>query len=124
MLVAGCWPGSGPFRRAARWDGVFPIRIEATTGLDPAINGPDSQIRPEDIREVKAAVLKYRTDPAPFEVIVAGRTSEDPAAARAHLEELAAAGATWWLESADPSLGTDYETFRRRIRQGQPGNTT
>jgi alkanesulfonate monooxygenase SsuD/methylene tetrahydromethanopterin reductase-like flavin-dependent oxidoreductase (luciferase family) len=28
VWVGGTWPGHGPFRRAARWDGVFPMRAD------------------------------------------------------------------------------------------------
>jgi alkanesulfonate monooxygenase SsuD/methylene tetrahydromethanopterin reductase-like flavin-dependent oxidoreductase (luciferase family) len=28
VWIAGRWPNRGPFRRAARWDGVFPIHAE------------------------------------------------------------------------------------------------
>jgi hypothetical protein len=45
---------------------------------------------------------------------------DDPAAARAVVEPLAAAGMTWWTESLEPRRGSLQE-LRTRVRQGPPG---
>lgn len=63
VWVAGMWPNKRPFRRAANWDGVFPI--------NPALKG----LTPDDFRDLAAYIQKHRTSNEPFEVICAGATS-------------------------------------------------
>jgi alkanesulfonate monooxygenase SsuD/methylene tetrahydromethanopterin reductase-like flavin-dependent oxidoreductase (luciferase family) len=113
IWVAGAWPRRGPLRRAARFDGSCPLKVDA--------GGELVVLEPGDVRELRAVVDRHREDPAaPFDVMLGGATPEDPAAARAMLEPLAEAGVTWWQESVDPRQ-TDLEAFRRRVRQGPPG---
>jgi alkanesulfonate monooxygenase SsuD/methylene tetrahydromethanopterin reductase-like flavin-dependent oxidoreductase (luciferase family) len=113
IWVAGAWPRRGPLRRAARFDGSCPLKVDA--------GGELVVLEPDDVRELRAVVDRHREDPAaPFDVMLGGTTPEDPAAARAMLEPLAEAGMTWWQESVDPRQ-TDLEAFRRRVRQGPPG---
>jgi alkanesulfonate monooxygenase SsuD/methylene tetrahydromethanopterin reductase-like flavin-dependent oxidoreductase (luciferase family) len=113
IWVAGAWPRRGPLRRAARFDGSCPLKVDA--------GGELVVLEPGDVRELRAVVDRHREDPAaPFDVMLGGATPEDPAAARAMLEPLAEAGVTWWQETADPRE-TDLDTFRARIRKGPPG---
>jgi alkanesulfonate monooxygenase SsuD/methylene tetrahydromethanopterin reductase-like flavin-dependent oxidoreductase (luciferase family) len=114
IWVAGAWPRRGPLRRAARFDGSCPLKVDA--------DGELVVLEPGDVRELRAVVDRHRENPAaPFDVMLGGATPEDPAAARAMLEPLAEAGVTWWQESVDPRQ-TDLEAFRRRVRQGPPGS--
>jgi alkanesulfonate monooxygenase SsuD/methylene tetrahydromethanopterin reductase-like flavin-dependent oxidoreductase (luciferase family) len=111
IWVAGVWPRPGPLRRAARFDGSTPVKV-----------GPDGELAPldpDDVRGLLEVVRPHRTSGAPFDVAVGGTTPEDPAAARALLDPLAEAGATWWQESVDPRQ-TDLAAFTRRVRQGPP----
>jgi alkanesulfonate monooxygenase SsuD/methylene tetrahydromethanopterin reductase-like flavin-dependent oxidoreductase (luciferase family) len=110
VWVAGIWPGRGPFRRAARWDGVVPMK---------ATEEPES-LTPAEVAEVVAAVGAHRTGQEPFEVMVGGITGQDPAADCATVGALAQAGATWWSEWLSPMRG-DLATIRARVRQGPPG---
>jgi alkanesulfonate monooxygenase SsuD/methylene tetrahydromethanopterin reductase-like flavin-dependent oxidoreductase (luciferase family) len=116
IWVAATWPVRAPFRRAAKWDGVWPLR-----------RGPDGAglpLTPDDIRGVCAAIAEERAvagnDSAPFDVLVAGITpGDDPARAAATAREFADAGATWWTERINPSRGS-LEQMRRRVREGPP----
>jgi alkanesulfonate monooxygenase SsuD/methylene tetrahydromethanopterin reductase-like flavin-dependent oxidoreductase (luciferase family) len=113
IWVAGAWPRPGPLRRAARFDGSCPLKVDATGEL--------ATLEPDELRQLLAVVRRHRADPAaPFDVLLGGATPPDPAAARAMLEPLAEAGMTWWQETVDPRQ-TDLATFRRRVRQGPPG---
>jgi hypothetical protein len=50
--------------------------------------------------------------------VITGRThAEEPAAARATIESIEAAGATWWLEGFRPAVG-EYDAAPRRIEAG------
>lgn len=61
IWVAGAWPNKRPFRRAARWDGVFPVRWEG-------------EITPEMMREIVSYTLRHREGEEPFDVAFGGRT--------------------------------------------------
>jgi alkanesulfonate monooxygenase SsuD/methylene tetrahydromethanopterin reductase-like flavin-dependent oxidoreductase (luciferase family) len=78
----GCvWPHLRPLRRAARYDGVFPVSHEASLTGD-------------DLRELMAIVAQHRPSGGPFDVVVTNH--ERPGSER--IAELAGAGTTWWLQ--------------------------
>ncbi len=118
IWVAATWPVPAPLRRAARWDGVWPLRRDQA--------GNSAPLTPDDIRGVAAATAEERAaagrDPGdPFDIMVAGETpGDDPAAAAATVREFAAAGATWWTERINSGRGA-LDILRTRIRQGPPG---
>jgi alkanesulfonate monooxygenase SsuD/methylene tetrahydromethanopterin reductase-like flavin-dependent oxidoreductase (luciferase family) len=79
----GCvWPHRRPLRRAARYDGVFPV----------------SHVKPltsDELTELMRIVGEHRAaDAGPFDLVVVNH--ERPSAAR--LADLRGAGATWWLQ--------------------------
>jgi alkanesulfonate monooxygenase SsuD/methylene tetrahydromethanopterin reductase-like flavin-dependent oxidoreductase (luciferase family) len=113
IWVAGVWPRRRPLRRAARFDGSFPLKVDPDGEQVPLDDG--------DLRALLAVVGGYRESDAPFDVVLGGTTPDDPAAARAVIEPLTEAGMTWWQETADPRQ-QDLDAFRRRIRQGPPGS--
>lgn len=107
IWVAAVWPNKAPMRRAAHWDGVYPIHQD------------DSPMRPEEIREMVAYISAQRTAREPFDVVLAGGMgdlSRDAAVAR--LRGYAEAGATWWQEGFLP--GDSIEDVRTCIQQGPP----
>ncbi len=107
IWVAGAWPNRAPFRRAARWDGVFPH------GLDPS-----GELRPLELREfpdVLAYVREHRAPGDPFEVLASGTANGDPGV----VAPFAEAGVTWWIESDDGLPGWQ-ERMLERIRSGPP----
>jgi len=106
IWVAGGWPNRKPFRRAARWDGVYVMTKKA-----------DSQsMRPEDVREMVAYVKAYRESSEPFDVAFADETSSNPKQGAEMVEPYREAGVTWWLEGAWGSL----DEVRERIVSGPP----
>jgi alkanesulfonate monooxygenase SsuD/methylene tetrahydromethanopterin reductase-like flavin-dependent oxidoreductase (luciferase family) len=81
VWVAATWPGrSGPLRRAARWDGIYPM----------VPNPMDDFITIDDVRAIRAAVGRH--DDA-FSIVVNPGPAGDPAA-------FAAEGVAWWMEGA------------------------
>jgi alkanesulfonate monooxygenase SsuD/methylene tetrahydromethanopterin reductase-like flavin-dependent oxidoreductase (luciferase family) len=75
VWVAARWPNKRPMRRAARWDGLFPI----------------DQEEPAQLEEMVAYVNEHRTDPAaPFEIVVDMPPGTD-------FGPWEAAGASWCL---------------------------
>ena len=112
IWVAGAWPRPGPLRRAARFDGSFPLKVDR--------QGELVRLDADDLRELLAIVRAQREHTGPFDVMLGGTTPDDPTAARDVIEPLVEAGMTWWSETIDPRQG-DLETWRRRVRQGPPG---
>ena len=77
IWLAARWPNRRPVRRAAAWDGLFPIDLP----------GPDA------VAELAAEISDLRgPDAGPFDLVVENAPGEDPA-------PWAAAGATWCLTS-------------------------
>ena len=108
VWIAGWWPNRAPFRRAARWDGVFP---ELVGGARPS---------PEDLRDILAFIDDRRESSAPFDAVIGGYTPCDRASAADIVEPYGLAGATWWLERLDPDRGLDRGDVIARIKGGPP----
>ena len=111
IWVGGLWPHRAPFRRAARWDGVFPT--DATSGGMRLLD-------PEQVEQVSRYVAGHRPSAQPFDLILSGATpGDDPGHSGDIVAPYAAAGATWWLEPLHGFRGP-LEAMRVRIRQGAP----
>jgi alkanesulfonate monooxygenase SsuD/methylene tetrahydromethanopterin reductase-like flavin-dependent oxidoreductase (luciferase family) len=81
IWLAARWPNRRPVRRAARWDGVFPVNLSG----------------PQALAELVAEVRALRgDDPGPFDVVVTNPPGADPA-------PWEAAGATWCLTGFGPA---------------------
>ena len=78
VWVAARWPNRRPLRRAARWDGLFPIDLPG----------------PEALTEYAAAVEELRGSLDDYDLVVEGPPGADPA-------PWEAAGATWFLTAFD-----------------------
>jgi alkanesulfonate monooxygenase SsuD/methylene tetrahydromethanopterin reductase-like flavin-dependent oxidoreductase (luciferase family) len=91
VWVGGFWPNKAPFRRAARWDGVLPLKKAGGVFLGP-----------NDLSELLSFIRQQRTVEEPFDAAIigtrAGLGKKSTAIARA-LSTLEQAGATWWLQS-------------------------
>lgn len=90
IWVAGLWPHRRPMRRAARWDGAYPL---STDGRDFVATTP------EDLAAIVAYVTSHRRDGSRFDVVLNGLSPSD---AIEHADLMAAyadVGLTWWLEA-------------------------
>jgi len=109
IWVAGVWPSRKPFRRAARWDGVCPLKHS------------DQLMQPDDIREMLTYIRQFRSNNEPFDVLATGNTGgAEREKDRDMIIPFAEAGATWWQESFAGSDSLELEAARTRIRQGPP----
>lgn len=116
IWVVGAWPRPRSMRRALRYDGLLPARMDA--------QGQFVELRPADIAEMRDFIASNREPAAPFDIVVEGRTpGEHPDEAAAQVRAWAEAGATWWIEAmwSDGSGSALLDNVRRRIRQGPPG---
>lgn len=107
IWVAGMWPNKAPFRRAARWDGVVPMRRD------------EQPLTLDDLDAILTYTRAQRTSAEPFDVAIAGWVGDmEPAAATARLDAYAAVGVTWWQEGFLP--GDTIDAVRERIHAGPP----
>jgi alkanesulfonate monooxygenase SsuD/methylene tetrahydromethanopterin reductase-like flavin-dependent oxidoreductase (luciferase family) len=117
IWVAAMWPRKRPARRAARWDGIFPL-----------FETRDPKLACEQLAECVAYVKSQRQGDAHFDVVHAGVTpGDDAAAAREIVSRFERAGATWWLEAIAPyRFGKGFDEpwdlvpLEERVRQGPP----
>jgi alkanesulfonate monooxygenase SsuD/methylene tetrahydromethanopterin reductase-like flavin-dependent oxidoreductase (luciferase family) len=109
IWVAGGWPGGPPFRRAARYDGVWPV----------AAGGGYLSI--DDFAACVATVGEHRADDeAPFDACYTNRSpSADDEETIDRIARLTDAGMTWWIESLDVA-DVAFETHRARVLAGPP----
>jgi alkanesulfonate monooxygenase SsuD/methylene tetrahydromethanopterin reductase-like flavin-dependent oxidoreductase (luciferase family) len=101
IWVAGVWPGTKPFRRAARYDGVAPMSRE------------DRLLTPDEVRDLRAYVQRHRSSDGPFDVVIGGPPLRDEQYAA-----YAAAGVTWYQVGVDQAEGA--EAVREQVRRGRP----
>ncbi|MCC6804413.1 MAG: LLM class flavin-dependent oxidoreductase [Anaerolineae bacterium] len=119
IWTAGTWPNKAPFRRAARWDGVFPMWAEAQGS---------EMMPPEEYARLIAFIKSERRSDAPFDVVCAGATPTDLHHANAIVKPYAEVGATWWVENVSPwgygGIAPDgswqVDAMRERITAGPP----
>ena len=122
IWVAGRWPHKRPMRRMAHWDGMFPLFGEID---DPADQQARLRQMVMDVQSQRAALLG-KDFQRPFDVIVSGETpANQPDRAEEIIAGNAAAGATWWLESLDPTRSGGavwpFEQLRERVLAGPLG---
>jgi alkanesulfonate monooxygenase SsuD/methylene tetrahydromethanopterin reductase-like flavin-dependent oxidoreductase (luciferase family) len=108
IWIAGWWPNKPPFRRAARWDGIF---AEKVGGATPT---------PDELVELLSYITAHRSAVGPFDVVLSGITAPDQGAAGRAVAPYLAAGLTWWLERTDQEHGFSIEAAHARVAAGPP----
>lgn len=107
IWVGGFWPHKRPFRRAARWDGTFPLGSPYTP-------------TPDTVRDIRTYVDHHRQTQAPYDIVIMGSTpGNNLKAAHRRVAAYQGTGLTWWLESMF-RWRNSIEAMRQRIRQGPP----
>jgi alkanesulfonate monooxygenase SsuD/methylene tetrahydromethanopterin reductase-like flavin-dependent oxidoreductase (luciferase family) len=108
IWVAGGWPGRAPFRRAARFDGVWPV---AKAG---------GYLSVDEFVDCVAAVRGLRDSDTPFDACFVDRSpagGDDETTDK--LGRLAAGAMTWWIDSLDDPT-VPFEHHLDRVRAGPP----
>ena len=117
IWVGTVWPNKRPARRAARWDGIFPL-----------FDTREPVVAQGLLAECLEYVRAHRSTADHFDVVHAGITpGDDAVTAREIVSGFERAGATWWLEAIAPyRLGKDFDepwdlaSLQERVRQGPP----
>ena len=108
VWTAGRWPARRPFRRAARWQGVFATHHDV--GLGKAMT-------PAQLEKIVGFTLAHRHNVSAFDVVVEGATEGGEDAAR--VSAYAEVGLTWWVEQLSWARGS-VDEMRARIERGPP----
>jgi alkanesulfonate monooxygenase SsuD/methylene tetrahydromethanopterin reductase-like flavin-dependent oxidoreductase (luciferase family) len=107
IWVGGTWPARPPFRRAARFDGLFPTFRGVPLG---------ETVTPSALAESVAYAAAHREPLLPgLDVAVEGNSSN-----AAPMAEYADAGLTWWVESLGWWRG-EPDHIRQLVLAGPPG---
>jgi len=117
IWVGGNWPYKAPFRRAAKWDGAFPLFWVEENEAELA-----------QLEDVVRYLGKHRKVEQPIDIICMGVTPDAESKYTVDLvAQRSALGATWWLECltpyrADKSFEDEWpvEAMRERVLQGPP----
>ncbi len=108
IWVAGTWPKKAPFKRAARYDGVFPLA-----------DGEDG-LTIEGMKESLSIIEKERGNLLNYDIVVSGDTTGDDKKADSEKLQLCAdAGMTWWLEYLI-DWGKTPKEMMERVKRGPP----
>ncbi len=110
VWVAGVLPAPRPIARAARWDGMVPIRFDAD-GLE--------RPSPEEIAKVAGQIDAIKGNAPGYDMVVWAEVASEPAEVAELARPYADAGATWWIETARPEPGW-WEGIQARVGAG-PG---
>ncbi len=122
VWCAGSYPHKKPLRRAAKWDGIFPLVFE------------DRFLTPEEWLEILDYIHQHRTSDKPFDAAHNGIThdADDVDTIKPYVE----VGVTWWMEEISPvrlgqklsqsgDWGDEWDTNQilARIEKGVPSNS-
>ncbi|MDF3042297.1 MAG: Coenzyme F420-dependent N5N10-methylene tetrahydromethanopterin reductase and related [Thermomicrobiales bacterium] len=111
IWVVGVWPRPKSVDRALRYDGIVPqVAVEG---------GGPGRVTPDEVRAIADVARERRGEGSPFDIVIGDVSPGDDAeAARAIVQPLAEAGATWWIES--PWMESTVASLRARIAAGPP----
>jgi alkanesulfonate monooxygenase SsuD/methylene tetrahydromethanopterin reductase-like flavin-dependent oxidoreductase (luciferase family) len=109
VWVGGVLPAVRPVQRAARWDGMVPIRY-----TDRRL----TRVSADDIADIRDRSGAARGTSDGFDLVVWADVEPDPASLPQTLAPYAEAGTTWWIESARPDDKGWQDGVRQRIAAG------
>ena len=118
--VAASLPARAGLRRAARWDGCFPIKVPEViqTGTFTSTSWDQWWLSPEEHATAAGIIAEERGSLDDFALVATGSTAdEDYAAASAKLAAYATAGATWWFEWIDDNANS-FDRTLKHIKRG------
>jgi alkanesulfonate monooxygenase SsuD/methylene tetrahydromethanopterin reductase-like flavin-dependent oxidoreductase (luciferase family) len=107
IWIAGLWPNKRPFRRAARWDGAFPERLDGGT------------LSPREVGDISAFIRSQDTAQKPNDIAVGGYTDRSKDY-EGQFGEYERSGLTWWFERLDPSRGLSPAETLELVAAGPP----
>ncbi|MHA2251317.1 MAG: LLM class flavin-dependent oxidoreductase [Candidatus Kariarchaeaceae archaeon] len=107
IWVGGFWPRKGPFRRAARYDGIIPYGADG------------NPLQVDDVVAMKEFIKKHRQTNDPFDIVILSSTPTDKNEAKEIIAPYSDVGVTWWCESTY-EWKLSFDEVKERIRRGPP----
>jgi alkanesulfonate monooxygenase SsuD/methylene tetrahydromethanopterin reductase-like flavin-dependent oxidoreductase (luciferase family) len=111
VWVGGVLPAARPIARAARWDGMVPIRFAERALVRPSA---------ADLADVGTKIAAARAaagSPAEFDLVVWAEVAEVPAQVPEIARPYQDSGVTWWIETAKPEPRW-WEGVQERVASG------
>jgi alkanesulfonate monooxygenase SsuD/methylene tetrahydromethanopterin reductase-like flavin-dependent oxidoreductase (luciferase family) len=111
VWVGGVLPAARPIARAARWDGMVPIRFAERALVRPSA---------ADLADAGAKIAAARAaagSPAEFDLVVWAEVAEVPAQVPEIARPYQDSGVTWWIETAKPEPRW-WEGVQERVASG------
>jgi len=103
IWCAGTWPIKAPFRRAVKYDGVFPLSMSEDMSL-------------EEYSDVTNYVKKHRGSMKDYDIVIMGMSSGD-SEKDSWIRESETIGMTWYVEVV---MGDDLDKHLEKISKGPP----
>ncbi len=123
IWAAAVWPALPGVKRAARCEGVFPIRFPDAPppgGFTMAeIDWSQWWLSPEDLRAVGETISDLRGGLDGFDLVATGRARSSSGSPAQLVESYREIGATWWLEWID-GRPESFGEVRALIDAGPP----
>ena len=107
IWVAGTWPNKAPFRRAAKHQGVYPMRV-----------GFEKLLTAEEYGDILGYIKKHRGDLENYDVVKGVYSDTDPEK-NGWIKGYVDVGANWILECVDPWRGSLDDLFEI-VKRGPP----
>lgn len=107
IWVGGNWPNKAPFRRAAKYQGVFPLKRDSYDGLTP-----------EEHMATLEYIKKHGGNLDDYDVVRSVYSQGDPEKDK-WMKKYEEAGVNWFLDCLDPWRGKDENLFER-VKRGPP----
>lgn len=108
VILGGGYPNKAPFKRAAKFDGVFPINPDYPNPLTP-----------EMLLRVLKIIRNARGGLSNYIVMVNGETADESEKEASKVKKYLDAGANWWLEDLSGLRGGIEENIKR-VQAGPP----
>ena len=109
IWVGGYWPKKKPFQRAAKYEGVFPLKA-----------GSEDALSPNEYREIKKYIEQYRSSFDSYDIIKpyisTGIEKEDDWSFKNNFLDI---GITWFVELIYPGRDS-LDNIKKIISHGPP----
>ena len=115
VWVGGVLPAARPIARAARWDGMVPIRFAERALVRPS--AADMADVGAKIAAARAAAQVTGGSPDEFDLVVWAEVAEVPAQVPQIARPYQDSGVTWWIETAKPEPRW-WEGVQERVASG------
>ncbi|MFX0183187.1 MAG: LLM class flavin-dependent oxidoreductase [Candidatus Hodarchaeota archaeon] len=107
IWIGGTWPNKKQFRRAAKYDGIFPLR-----------EGSEDPLWPSDMKEIIKYIKLHRETSEPFDIIHTVVTSAKKEENQ-WIYDYIDVGVTWIVECIYPGRDS-LKNIQQIVREGSP----